>query len=341
MKLIKKHSRGTYQTTLSKNKIKSKSMTKSKNKTKSKKTKQNKIRLEEGKPKNSRKIFLYKLFKKPGDSNKPINLFMGSSSIGVFNLFTKNTNNLIYKFKGATAKGLLTNDNGKDIIKVLEEYKKRKIRINCIVMHFGEVDLNFSYFYKLLQTKEYIPYRDFCSGVLKPYMEFILKVIKLSNCKRLIIKGVYPNPVADGRKKLQLVNYAIMQPEDTEKLIPSTLTKKFEEMMRKHYNSELRKFCVKMSNKNRSLIYYDLDKELLDKDGMQVKSEYCDLSKVNIHLRWEPLVPLQLLKMQGLCGFSKSDIIDEEKLKAAEKQYLEDKKQKLLEKGLLEKELKN
>ena len=75
----------------------------------------------------TRKHFIYKLFKQPGDPKKTINLFMGSSSIGVFNLFTKNTNNLIYKFKGATAKGLLTNDNGKDIMKVLEEYKKRSL----------------------------------------------------------------------------------------------------------------------------------------------------------------------------------------------------------------------
>ena len=291
----------------------------------------------------TRENFIYKLFKQPGDPKKPINLFMGSSSIGVFNLFTKNTNNLLYKFKGATAKGLLTNDNGKDIMKVLEEYKKRKIRINCIVMHFGEVDLNFSYFFKSLQNIQakakddwYIPYRDFCDSILTPYKEFLNKVFKVSHCKRLVIKGVYPNPLADGNKKLQLVNYAIMQPEEVDKLIPSTLTKKFEEMMRKYYNTELRKGCNgKMYDK---MYYYDLDEELLEKDGMKVKDEYCDLSKVNIHLRWEPLVKLHLNKLMklGLCGITKNDVVDEEKLKANEKDYLEYKKQKLQEKGLLE-----
>jgi hypothetical protein len=298
----------------------------------------------------SRKIFLYKLFKQPGDPKKPVNLFMGSSSIGVFNLFTKNTNNLIYKFKGATAKGLLTNDNGKDIMKVLEEYKKRKIRINCIIMHFGEVDLNFSYFFKSLQNIQakakddwYIPYRDFCDSILTPYKEFLNKVTRVSNCKRLIIKGIYPNPLVDGNKKLQLVNYAIMQPEEADKLIPSTLTKKFEEMMRKYYNTELRNGCHgKMHDKMYDkMYYYDLDKELLDKDGMKVTDEYCDLSKVNIHLRWEPLVKLHLKKLMqmGLCGITKNDIVDKEKLKADEKEYLEYKKQKLQAKGILEKDI--
>ena len=289
----------------------------------------------------SRKIFLYKLFKQPGNPKKPVNLFMGSSSIGVFNLFTKNTNNLIYKFKGATAKGLVNNDNGKDIMKVLEEYKKRKIRINCIIMHFGEVDMNFSYFFKSLQTKEYIPYRDFCESILTPYKEFLTKVLRISQCKRIVIKGVYPNPVADGNKKLQLLNYGIIQPEDAEKLIPSTLTKKFEEMMRKYYNNELRKFCYSNSNRINGIskmYYYDLDNELLGKDALHVKNEYIDLSKVNIHLRWEPLVKLHLNKLVklGICGISKNDIVDEEKLKADEKEYLEYKKQKLIERGLLE-----
>ncbi len=46
---------------------------------------------------------------------------------------------------------------GEEIIKQLQNIKKRK-NIKCLALHFGEVDLNFSYYYKTceLNTKNYI-----------------------------------------------------------------------------------------------------------------------------------------------------------------------------------------
>ena len=52
-----------------------------------------------------------------------MNLFIGSSSIGVFKLF-KNTNHKVIKVKGGTAKGLYTNQNGNEIIKNITTIKK-------------------------------------------------------------------------------------------------------------------------------------------------------------------------------------------------------------------------
>lgn len=77
-----------------------------------------------------------------------MNIFTGSSSIGVFNLFN-NKNNKIIKLKGATAKGLLTNENGTKLSNTILGLIRNNKPIDNIVMHFGEVDINFSYYYKI------------------------------------------------------------------------------------------------------------------------------------------------------------------------------------------------
>ena len=77
-----------------------------------------------------------------------MNIFTGSSSIGVFNLFN-NKNNKVVKLKGATAKGLLTNENGSKLSNTILGLIRNNKPIDNIVMHFGEVDINFSYYYKI------------------------------------------------------------------------------------------------------------------------------------------------------------------------------------------------
>jgi len=123
-----------------------------------------------------------------------MNLFIGSSSIGVFKLF-KNSNYRVIKVKAGTAKGLYTNENGKEVIKTITNIKKP---INCIVLHFGEVDINFSYYYKVCNSKDKnINPQEFCNEVYNQYSKFIDKIVDISKCKTLIIKGLYPNPVKD------------------------------------------------------------------------------------------------------------------------------------------------
>ena len=73
-----------------------------------------------------------------------MNLFIGSSSIAVFNFF-KNPNYKVLKVTAATAKGLYINENGKNIIKFILNVKTQ---INCIVLYFGTVDINLSYYYR-------------------------------------------------------------------------------------------------------------------------------------------------------------------------------------------------
>jgi len=71
--------------------------------------------------------------------------------------------------------------------------------------------------------------------------------------------------------------------------------------------------------------YYDLDKYLL-KDG-ELIDKYKDISKLNIHLRWEPMIPLHIKELNKICGLLKSDLIKD--LSEEEEKYLEYKKKDL------------
>ena len=72
-----------------------------------------------------------------------VSLYFGDSFIGIFKLID-DPNNHIHKYKGATMKGLLKEDNENriNIIKTINSYKN----INCCIFSFGQVDLHFSYY---------------------------------------------------------------------------------------------------------------------------------------------------------------------------------------------------
>lgn len=256
-----------------------------------------------------------------------MNLFIGSSSIGVFKLFKNN--NKVLKVKGATAKGLNTNDNGKNIIKYILNLQRP---INCIILHFGEVDINFSYYYKMCQlNKKYIDFKLFCNEIFNEYSKFIEQISNLKKCKNIILKGLYPNPITDSLKKEQFLNYHVM--DNTDCLLESTLNFKFQEKLRKYYNYLLKKYCIEKNkhniknNESIKYFYYDLDKYIL-KDGNIVK-KFIDISPVNIHLRWEPMIPYHIKILKDICNLSKTDLID---INKEEKIYMKYKINKLKEK---------
>lgn len=259
-----------------------------------------------------------------------MNLFIGSSSIGVFKLF-KDPSYRVLKVKGGTAKGLNTNDNG---IKLLETITSIKKPINSIVLHFGEVDINFSYFYKYCQNNDhkYIDYKEFCDNVYNSYIKFIEKLYKVVKCKYIIIKGLYPNPVSNVNKVLQLLNYGIIN-ADENCLVKSTLNTKFQESMRKYYNNLLHQYCTrqnKLKHTKTYFFYYDLDKYIIHHHIINTK--FIDVSELNLHLLWEPMVYYHISILNKYNGLSKDKLINIEK---EQEKYLKYKIEKLKNKGIL------
>lgn len=261
-----------------------------------------------------------------------MNLFIGSSSIGVFKLF-KNFNHKVIKVKGGTAKGLYTNKNGNEIIQTITNIKKP---INAILLHFGEVDINFSYYYKVCNSiDKNINYKEFCNDIYNEYIKFIDKIVAISKCKNIIIEGLYPNPVKDNLKIEQLLNYGIIDNKDC--LFEETLNRKFQETLRKFYNNLLHKFCIHKNKINKehkynntNYFYYDLDKYIFNNG--KIDKKFIDLSIMNVHLRWEPMVPYHIKILHKICGLSKDNLID---IKKVEDQYLKYKINKLKKKSLM------
>ena len=262
-----------------------------------------------------------------------MNLFIGSSSIGVFTLF-KNSNHKIIKVKGGTAKGLYTNQNGNKIIQTITNIKKP---INAILLHFGEVDINFSYYYKVCNSiDKNINYKEFCNNIYNEYIKFIDNIVAISKCKNIIIKGLYPNPVKDNFKIEQLINYGIII-DNADCLLKETLNTNFQETLRKFYNNLLHKFCIDKNKKNKKhkynntkYFYYDLDKYIFNNGNIDKK--FIDISIMNIHLRWEPMVTYHIKILNKICGLSKDNLID---INKAEDTYLKYKINELTKKGFL------
>jgi hypothetical protein len=125
----------------------------------------------------------------------------GDSFIGPFKLFQDN-NLKIHKFTGATAKGLLkqNNPNRQKIISLLTNNKD----ISCAIFNFGQVDIYFSYFYKKYVKKE----RFMMDSLAKKYIEFI-KSINCNNCQKIVM-AIYPPVVEDKYMLDSLVHYNIL-----------------------------------------------------------------------------------------------------------------------------------
>ena len=142
----------------------------------------------------------------------------GDSFIGPFKLIDNN-NLHIYKFKGATMKGITKQDN-ENRIKILDIINKNK-NIKCMIFNFGQVDLYFSYYYdKYIKNKKFM-----MKSIIKKYVEFISS-IKCYNCNKIILP-VYPSTIKDKYVFDSLLNYGILSEDKVNSLDKSEKKKSF------------------------------------------------------------------------------------------------------------------
>lgn len=216
-------------------------------------------------------------------------LIFGDSFIGPFSLI-KDNNLKLYKFKGATMKGLgkCDNENRKKIINTINKNKN----MNCIIFNFGQVDLYFSYYYnKFINNKKFM-----MTSIIKKYVEFI-NSLNCNNCNKIIF-AVYPSPIIDENIFNVLLAYGILSNNVVNSISNSDKKKVsnfiFRYNMYLKFNNLLEKYC-----KLNKINFINLDSFLLDKNK-KIKSKFLDpVSKFNIHLLWESLIPIIL--SQILC----------------------------------------
>lgn len=246
-------------------------------------------------------------------------IIFGDSFIGPFKLL-KDKKLKIYKFKGATLKGItkLENKNRKKIETVVSNSNN----IRCLIFNFGQVDLYFSYYYaKFIQNKRFL-----MEGMIKKYVEFISN-LKCKQCNKLIF-GIFPNPIKDKHIFNTLLSYNIL-PEN----LINSIDKKEKDRLSLHnfrfkmyikFNKIIEKYCNIYNIK-----YINFDDVLLNKNN-RVKDEFIIKESIyNIHLLWEPLIPIILQKI-NLCGLKKEYINN---INKSLNKYLNNKKREIKKKS--------
>ena len=241
-------------------------------------------------------------------------LIFGDSFIGPFKLI-KDKNIKIFKYKGATMKGItkINNENRLDILNQIKNNKKPK----CIIFNFGQVDLYFSYYYKkFVEKKNFI-----MKSSINNYVEFI-KNLNCNDCNKIII-NVYPTTLDDEYVFKALLKYGIISEDIMKSIDKSDIKKtsnfKFRYQMYTKFNNLLEESC-KLNN----IKFLNLNKYLLNKNN-KLKSKFINPeSKTSIHLLWEPLIEILISNLIE-CNIPKIYKIN---IKTSLNKYVKDKKKR-------------
>lgn len=215
-------------------------------------------------------------------------LVFGDSFIGPFTLID-DKNLKIFKYKGGTMKGITKedNENRKNIIKNVNKYNN----IKCIIFNFGQVDLFFSYYYSnIIQKKKFM-----ISSFIKKYVEFIHS-LNCNNCNKIIF-AVYPSVINDKYVFDYLFNYGILSKDIINSISEDDKKKLSDYKFRFNLFSKFNNLLEKYSNLY-NITFINLGPHLLNKYN-KVKPLFIDpISKLNIHLLWEPLLPIIISKLK-------------------------------------------
>ena len=208
-------------------------------------------------------------------------LAVGSSSIDPFKLI-KDSQLIVEKFTGATAKGVSKpdNENHIKIRKLVSKYKPENM-----LFHFGAVDLNFSYYYRACKEKSAPEPDEFVNEIAKKYIEFI----KSLDVKNKIVLCPYYSPVEDKYAKEHFEKYKIP-------IENCDLSKIFIRKLRNELVDKFADALVKYSSDVPNITIININSELSE-NGI-IKDEFKDIHIFNTHLLWEPIIHIYIKKLE-------------------------------------------
>jgi hypothetical protein len=269
-------------------------------------------------------------------SNDKVFLFIGSSAAKMFKLIY-GSQARVFPFPTATAKGLgQNNSNSQSILHIISS-KYANVDISAIIWLFGNVDVKFSYYYKLCREWEG-PGSEIPDPLLlmeecaNKYIEFVKKVhdtlvvVKDPNTKTVVL-GAEPNGAPPNIMFDQCVKYFVTPDTDVNRVkITHSISLTHPDLLRIRYNQKLQELCKKFG-----FDYIDLDDSILipvqdlnqhPRDISLVNPEYVDLNPTSVHLNWEGNVKLYIEKLSKI-GIVIEDTLD---LESTRNEYLEEKK---------------
>ena len=253
------------------------------------------------------------------DDDDQTYLFMGSSATGLFNL-AYGSRVRVLRYSGATAKGLGQNNKNSQHIWEMLSGKYARVDLSAVVWFFGDVDVKFSFYYKLCSEWDGTPdekpdpfvVMEQCAST---YMLFVKRVHDTFLHKRQIktaVLGAEPNGAPPSILFEQLVKYFVTPDSAVNKRrVEESTTACHPELLRKKYNSTLQALCIE-----HGFEYVDLDQKLLKEgdvmsslDQSVTKDEYVDISPTSVHLNWEGNLKLYIVKLREI-GIYINDTLD-------------------------------
>lgn len=270
----------------------------------------------------------------------------GDSFAKIFSLINDNVVK-VHSFKGATLKGITKsgNKNRNEIELILSKNKN----IQYAVFVFGQVDLNLSFYYDKVKTvmentDASIPSNIFDSHYFSCIKNYINWITNLPGKFKRIILGVYPSPLDQEYTINSLINYGSLNKEEIE-INRQMLEYYSSELLRKNryfeFTYTMKTICNSLKSNNNyhkfyhsNIEYFDLNSYLLD-EKLEIKKEYIDISKYNMHIRWEPIIPLLIKELKNLgVNISSSDIV--KNIDELESSYLKRKSKNIDDKKYLD-----
>lgn len=218
---------------------------------------------------------------------------IGSSSVDPFKLVSS-PHLRVFKFSGSTAKGVsrVGHENNKKVLNIVRQYHPQ-----CGIFCFGEVDLNFSYYYRACKEGSAPDPDVFIDEIVSAYVAFIASL----DIANKIIVCPYYSPVSDTDMAKHFEKYK--QPVCDE--VISVFTREKRTALVDKFYAALVKYSagsdIKIININPDISH----------DGMP-DEKFKDINPLNTHLVWEPLIWIYIEKLQ-LCGIDRKYLIDTDK----------------------------
>lgn len=160
-------------------------------------------------------------------------------------------------------------------------------------------------------------------------LKAIAKAYMILNKKiKLIFLGIYSSPLDEYYTLCSLVKYGTLDQEtvdDNDDILMHYADELIRQMRYFEFNFVLKKNC----NKN-GIIYFDLIQYLYN-TNLTLKKEYKDISTYNMHLRWEPIIPILITELGKLhIPIEQTDIVNDiNEIEATYIKYKNDKMEEL------------
>ncbi|GAA6051690.1 hypothetical protein JCM3770_001229 [Rhodotorula araucariae] len=232
----------------------------------------------------------------------------GDSFASVFSLVGSRAK--VFKYKGAAARGL---NNPAAKLQVAQKLLARleAARPPVVLLVFGTVDLAINYLWQLkTRGREAAGPQAWVKKVASDYSTFLASLIvplAKRNGLKVYIAAAIPPVVED--QHLEAASQKYIEKQGAYSLPPLCTAKHPHDlatrsMMVKGYNSLVGAFCARHD----CLAFIDISRQLVDpRDPRRVAGDFRDcVDPTNIHLLWEPTLPLWVRALPPLASLSET-----------------------------------